>query len=234
MEPEQYALMARVERQHWWYVGMRRLASALLDDELPLPHHRASCGRTNGRLRVLDAGCGTGGTTAWLQRYGPVVGVDLAAEAAGFWRQRGLPCMARGSVTELPFRAETFDLVTCFDVLYHRGVAAEGPALAEFWRVLRPGGVLLLLVPIVLEQPTLEDPSIDTPEERRRHYWQEDHVRLYGGDFRDRLAEAGFKVTVDGWIRTLDQATLDRYGLFPLEDIYVCAKPRAGVAAAAG
>jgi hypothetical protein len=100
--------------------------------------------------------------------------------------------------------------------------------------VLRPGGEAMLLVPIVLEQPTLENPAIATPEERKRHYWQEDHVRLYGGDFKDRLAEEGFDVTVDGWIRTLDQATLDRYGLFPLEDVYVCAKPRAGVAAAAG
>ena len=48
----------------------------------------------------------------------------------------------------------------------------------------------------------------------------------------DDLVGQGFEVTVDSWIRTLDQATLDRFGLFPLEDIYVCAKPRAGTPAA--
>ncbi len=132
MEPEQYALMARVERDHWWYRGMRRLAAALLDEQLvPGPTRR-----------VLDAGCGTGGTTAWLRRYGAVVGVDLAAEAAPFWCDRGLHAMARGSVAALPFAANRFDLVTCFDVLYHQQVADEGPALAEFCRVLRPGGLL--------------------------------------------------------------------------------------------
>ena len=47
-----------------------------------------------------------------------------------------------------------------------------------------------------------------------------------GGDFPERLEEEGFEVTVDGWVRTLDAATLERYGLFPLEDIYVARRPR--------
>jgi SAM-dependent methyltransferase len=137
MEPEQYALLARVEHDHWWFRGMRRLTAALLDEHL--------AGQPDGR--VLDAGCGTGGTTAWLRRYGEVVGVDLAAEAAPYWPAAGLRHMARGSVAALPFRAASFSLVTCFDVLYHRQVVDEGAALAEFWRVLRPGGLLLLRVP---------------------------------------------------------------------------------------
>src|SRR5690349_12413340 len=129
MEPEQYALMARVERDHWWYVGMRRLVAALLADLPPADRPR----------RILDAGCGTGGTTAWLRRYGSVVGVDLAAEAAPFWPQRGLHAMTRGSVAALPFASDSFDLVTSFDVLYHQWVPDEAAVLAECWRVLRPG-----------------------------------------------------------------------------------------------
>src|SRR5436305_34278 len=92
MEPEQYALMARVERDHWWYVGMRRLVAVLLADAAP----------EDSTWRVLDAGCGTGGTTAWLRRYGSVVGVDLAAEAAPFWPARGLQAATRG-----PLRARS-------------------------------------------------------------------------------------------------------------------------------
>jgi SAM-dependent methyltransferase len=134
--------------------------------------------------------------------------------------------------TDVPFKDEAFDLIICVHVLEH--VPDDRRAMRELARVLRPGGSAMILVPIVLEQPTLEDPAISTPEQRKHHYWQADHVRLYGGDFRDRLAEEGFDVTVDSWIRTLDQATLDRYGLFPLEDIYVCAKPRAAAAPAAG
>ncbi|HEY7062423.1 MAG TPA: class I SAM-dependent methyltransferase [Chloroflexota bacterium] len=137
MEPEQYALLARVEREHWWFRGQRRLAGAVLDAYL--------AGEPPGR--VLDAGCGTGGTTAWLRRYGDVVGVDLAAEAAPFWPAVGLRHAARGSVMALPFRSERFTLVTSFEVLYHRQVPDEAAALAEFWRVLEPGGRLLLRLP---------------------------------------------------------------------------------------
>jgi SAM-dependent methyltransferase len=137
MEPEQYALLARVEHDHWWFRGQRRLVAALLDAHLPA--------RPGGR--VLDAGCGTAGTTAWLRRYGDVVGVDLAAEAAPFWPAAGLRHMARASVAALPFRSDSFGLVTCFDVLYHRQVVDEDAVLAEFSRVLRPDGLLLLRVP---------------------------------------------------------------------------------------
>lgn len=150
------------------------------------------------------------------------VSADIAGDEA----------MQHMDITDVPFKDDAFDLVICVHVLEH--VGDDRAALREMVRVLRPGGVAMILVPIVLEQPTLEDPSINTPEDRKRHYWQEDHVRLYGGDFRDRLAEEGFEVTVDPWIRTLDQATLDRFGLFPLEDIYVCAKPGAVAARATG
>jgi SAM-dependent methyltransferase len=174
MEPEQYAFMARVEATHWWYVGMRGLAAALLDEHLPPP---PPLGR-----RLLDAGCGTGGTTTWLRRYGRVVGVDLAAEAVPFWQQRGLRWAARGSVAALPLASESFDLVTCFDVLYHRQVADEAPVLAEFWRVLRPGGTLLLRVPAYGWLRGAHDEAVHT----RRRYTRSDVV--------EELRGAGFQV----------------------------------------
>jgi ubiquinone/menaquinone biosynthesis C-methylase UbiE len=131
--------------------------------------------------------------------------------------------MQHMDMTDVPFKDDHFDLIVCVHVLEH--VPDDRLAMREMVRVLKPGGVAMLLVPIVLEQPTLEDPMIATAEQRKEAYWQEDHVRLYGGDFAQRLEEEGFDVTVDGWVRTLDQPTLERYGLFPLEDIYVAAKP---------
>src|SRR5215207_630412 len=71
MEREQYAVMARREERHWWYAGMRRVALATLS--------RALAGRRD--LLILDAGCGTGGTTTRLAQFGNVVGIDLAWEA---------------------------------------------------------------------------------------------------------------------------------------------------------
>jgi SAM-dependent methyltransferase len=169
MEPDQYALMARVEQTHWWYAGMRAVVAALLTDALP------------ARPRILDAGCGTGGTTRWLRRFGSVVGVDLAAEASAFWAGRGLRA-ARASVDALPFPAASFDLVTCFDVLYHRRVADEVVALREFWRVLRPGGFVLVRVPAYAWLAGAHDRAVQT-----RH-------RFTRGELVAALARAGFEV----------------------------------------
>lgn len=129
--------MAAVEASHWWYGGMRAIAAALLDE--------VYAGRRD--LRILDAGCGTGGNALFLRRYGRVAGVDLAPDALEFGGPRLPGVLARGSVLALPFADASFDLVTSFEVLYHRGVPDEGVALAEARRVLRPGGRLLLRLP---------------------------------------------------------------------------------------
>jgi SAM-dependent methyltransferase len=138
----------------------------------------------------------------------------------------GDEAMQHMDMTDVPFKDGAFDLIVCVHVLEH--VPDDRQAMREMARVLKPGGMALLLVPIVLERPTLEDPAVVTPEQRKEAYWQEDHVRLYGADFPQRLEEEGFAVTVDRWVRSLDQATLTRYGLFPLEDVYVARKPEAG------
>ena len=67
MEREQYDLMFAQEEQHWWYVGMRRISTALLDRFGP---RTASA----GPLQILDAGCGSGGMTRFLARRGRVAG----------------------------------------------------------------------------------------------------------------------------------------------------------------
>jgi SAM-dependent methyltransferase len=137
VEPGEYKTIFHVEKRHWWYVGMERITTALLVDLYP--------GRSD--LQILDAGCGTGGTMQYLGQFGRVAGCDLSALALAFSRQRGLARLAQSSVTQLPFVAGQFDLVTSFDVLYHRAVADYRLALAEFYRILKPGGRLLLRLP---------------------------------------------------------------------------------------
>jgi len=136
---EEYELMFRVERTHWWYAGMRAISFGLLDDALD------GAGRPAG-LAFLDAGCGTGGNLLELGTRGRAVGVDLSAEALALCRTRGL-AVARAGLLRLPFADSRFDCVTSFDVLYHRWVADDLAATREMARVLRPGGRLLLRVP---------------------------------------------------------------------------------------
>ncbi len=137
MDQEQYTIMYEVERTHWWYQGMRRNTKALLSRYLA----------PGLSYMVLDAGCGTGGTTIDLDAFGTVFGLDFSPDALGYAQSRGLKRLVRGSIERLPFPDDTFDLVTCFDVLYHRAVGDERNALAEFRRVLKPGGIALVRDP---------------------------------------------------------------------------------------
>ena len=137
MEREQYDLMFAQEERHWWYVGMRRISSALLERFPPQVADQAA-----RPLDVLDAGCGSGGMTRYLQRFGRVTGIDLSTDALRLARKRELPRLARASIGALPFLDNSFDVVTSFDVLYHLNVENDGAALADIHRVLRPGGSL--------------------------------------------------------------------------------------------
>jgi SAM-dependent methyltransferase len=181
MEREQYSIMARREERHWWYAGMRRVALAVLDSVLD--------GQRN--LRILDAGCGTGGTTVELSRFGDVVGIDLAWEALEPAEDRGLTRLARASIERLPFRTASFDAVTSFEVVYHLGVSSDTCALKEIRRVLKPGGLFLLRVPAHDWLRGEHDRLVHT-----RHRYSRAEVRR-------KLEDAAFNVEQLSWANTV-------------------------------
>ncbi|MBL8062167.1 MAG: class I SAM-dependent methyltransferase [Anaerolineales bacterium] len=138
MDPREYEVMAREEERHWWYLGMASITRALLNRWV----------KPERCLNILDAGCGTGAAmTTYLSEYGDVTGVDLYAEAVTVARKRNASRLVRASVLDLPLAPAFFDLVTSFDVLYERGVSDEICALNEFYRVLKPGGQVLVRLP---------------------------------------------------------------------------------------
>jgi SAM-dependent methyltransferase len=131
--------------------------------------------------------------------------------------------MEHFDITDIPHPDGSFDVILCIHVLEH--VEDDRKAMRELRRILAPDGFAIVLVPLDLERPeTYEDTTITDPAGRERAFWQADHLRLYGSDFPDRLRAAGFEVTVDRWVRTLDPGIIQRHGLFPLEDMYVCRK----------
>jgi SAM-dependent methyltransferase len=128
-------------------------------------HLRSLCAplvrRIGHAARVLDAGCGTGGTTVALALSGlapeRVVGFDASAEAIAAARLRaegyGLGTQAVdfahvAAGNPLPFEDGAFDLVVCVSVLEFISTAAARRAfVAELLRVVRPGGHLYLATP---------------------------------------------------------------------------------------
>jgi len=131
--------MADVEDRHWWYDAVRRLLRRLLSGELS---------GSESTPRILDAGCGTGATGGWLDERGHVVALDISAMALKLYA-KGHPeaTLLEGSVESIALPDASMDLVVCVTVLYHANVTNPSIAIAEFGRVLRPGGLLCLVEP---------------------------------------------------------------------------------------
>jgi SAM-dependent methyltransferase len=104
----------------------------------------------------------------------------------------GRHAMMAMDITALEFPDASFDIVICNHVLEH--IPDDRQAMAELYRVLKPGGWGCIQVPMRGDD-TQEDPSVTDPEERTRLYGQADHVRQYGRDFLGWLGDAGFEVT---------------------------------------
>lgn len=122
-----------------------------------------------------------------------------------------------------PFEDNRFDVIFCNHVLEH--VEDANQCMRELYRIMKPGGWGIFQVPLDTSRATtLEDKSITSPEDREKYYWQKDHVRLFGLDYKDKLAAAGFKVTVDDFVNTLGPELVDRYRLPAGEMLYVCRK----------
>ncbi len=136
MKHEEYERMYRFEDRYWWFVARRHLITSLLETYYP---------RT-GQLQILDIGCGTGAMLDELKPFGDVVGADFSPEALQFCVTRGAPAdLARADVRRLPFAGGTFDVVTAMDIIEH--IDDDKAAAAEIFRVLKPGGRLLVTVP---------------------------------------------------------------------------------------
>ena len=127
--------------------------------------------------------------------------------------------MVQMDVCDIPYPKASFDVIYCSHVLEH--VPGDRKAMREFRRVLSPDGWALFLVPIA-GATTDEDPDLKDPAERARRFGQPDHVRMYGADFADRLAESGFaveRVQADAFVTP---AELDSMRINCQEDAYLC------------
>ena len=139
----------------------------------------------------------------------------------------GVDCKLRpnirsvANIEKIPFRDGVFDAIVCIHVLEH--VEDDRSAISELFRVLKPGGWAFVTVPIRLDAPTYEDPTITTPQARREAFGEEQHVRVYGYDLADRLKAEGVHVQLDRADRT-EASLRKKYGVLDNEHIFFCTK----------
>jgi ubiquinone/menaquinone biosynthesis C-methylase UbiE len=120
--------------------------------------------------------------------------------------------MQAEDIVRLSFQDQSFDMIVCIHVLEH--IEEDRKAMKELFRVLKGEGCAVLDVPIDYHrEQTYEDPSIRSPEDRAKAFYQSDHVRVYGRDFCDRLREAGFSVKEDPFIKSLGENSIRLHGL---------------------
>lgn len=137
MNPAELRNIAAAEDHLWWYRGMREILFQELDRFCP------------GRpiRRVLDAGCGTGAIAAQVAaRYGwRSIAMDVNAAAVPWLQDRAVDAI-QADVTRIPLPSASCDALLSLDVLIHLTPGDERRAMAEFARVVRPNGLLVIRV----------------------------------------------------------------------------------------
>lgn len=144
------------------------------------------------RPRLLDVGCSVGVTIEAAQRRGwDAVGVDVSQDVVDLCCQRGLPAVLSDGV-RLPFPDRSFDVVTAWHVIEHVGDVRQ--TLAEWFRVLRPGGVL------AIETPDGSSPKVKLLGRRYRRFWKPEHTYTFSPRSLEAFfRHAGFDIVRQPW-----------------------------------
>lgn len=125
------------EDRHAWFAGRTRAIQKYLDAEL-------GPWQPGQPRKILDIGSGAGNMAHHLAHYGQVIGLDPNPRPLAVAGLRGLVAL-QGSGDLLPFADHEFDLVALLDTIEH--IPDEFGVLEEVWRVLKPGGKVLITVP---------------------------------------------------------------------------------------
>jgi SAM-dependent methyltransferase len=149
---------------------------------------------------LLDVGCGVGDFPEAIKHYYPkleVYGIDISKKAISLARKRAKKVKFKvADVQKLPFKDETFEAVTCFDLLEH----VENPqeALAEIYRVLKPGGIFHTFIPTEAELVSPEGVLIKLGWKAKEIYGGHPH-HFTAGQVKKMLKKNHFQIVKARW-----------------------------------
>lgn len=181
MELFVYEEVCKREKDDWWFVGRRKILSTLLEKYLVQRKAKSK------NLAIIDIGCGAGDVMELLAKFGQVLGVDSSKQIAAFNKKMGRKVVV-GDITKLDFPQKQFSLVTVLEVLEH--LDRDRQALEEVWRILKPGGMLVITVPAF----SFLWGSHDVTAHHKRRYTQK--------EIEEKLQKTGFKIIKISYMNT--------------------------------
>ena len=127
--------------------------------------------------------------------------------------------------TAIPLEGGSVDFIICNHVLEH--IPNDKKAMSEFYRVLKLGGAALLQVPMAKNlNSTIEDSKLLSKKEREIYFGQQDHVRIYGPDYFDRLKSVGFRIERVKPESFLEQNEIKAFALNHEEELFLAHKQK--------
>jgi SAM-dependent methyltransferase len=125
-------------------------------------------------------------------------------------------------VQSIPMKDSSVDIIICNHILEH--VESDSKALSEMYRIMRPGGVGVMLAPVdYTRETTFEDDTITDLKERAEIFGQYDHRRVYGKDYLNRLSAAGFEAVEIDYAAEFSDYDRTRYS-FGCDHLYIVRK----------
>ncbi len=135
MNDDEFERNYKIESTYWWNVGRFKIIESFTRRYI----------KPSPRDRMVDLGCGTGATTSWLLKFGKIKGVDSSSKALAYCKKRGLKDLTLSDMEKLKLPSHSFDAAFALDILEH--VKNDQKAIAEIYRILKPGGRLLVTSP---------------------------------------------------------------------------------------
>lgn len=121
-------------------------------------------------------------------------------------------------ITKIPLKDGYYNLIICYHILEH--VIDDKLAMSELFRVLKKKGTCIIQTPFK-EEEIYEDYLMTTESQRKLHFGQEDHVRIYSAEgLKTRLIQVGFNVR----IKTFSATHKNTNGFNQTETILICSK----------
>jgi SAM-dependent methyltransferase len=171
MERKVYEQMARLDSRHWWFTARRRILDGVIERIVRPPRD----------AHILELGAGTGHNLAMLSRFGKVEASELDPVARELASERlGRPVVEAALPDLSMFPAGFYDLIALLDVLEH--VPNDKESLTAIHERLKPGGALLLTVPI--------NPWMWSAHDVAHHH----HRRYRKHEIRKLAEDAGYEI----------------------------------------